>query len=160
LAATEIAMMKSITQPLLAGIAGASVVTAVHETVRRVSPRAPRMDVVGERGLQKVLELFGARAPRKRHLYWPSLAAEIAANSGWYALVGVGRGGQPMRRGIMLGALAGLGGVFLTPLLGLGVAPVKRTPATAAMTFSWYLLGGVVAGAVAAYLNREDARAA
>ncbi len=37
------------------GLAGALALTAVHETARQVIPHAPRMDVIGRRGIDRPL---------------------------------------------------------------------------------------------------------
>jgi hypothetical protein len=57
-------------------------------------------------------------------------------------------------RGIALGALAGLGAVVLTPVLGLPRRHRGSTLRTQAMTVALYALGGVAAGAMASLLNR------
>lgn len=69
------------------------------------------------------------------------------SNTAYYALVGLGGPDGAVGRGAALGFLAGLGAVFLPGPLGLGSAPSRRTPQTAAMTVAWYTLGGLVAGA-------------
>jgi hypothetical protein len=69
----------------------------------------------------------------------------VVSNSLYYALVGVGGPSGALARGAALGALAGLGAVALPPLMGLGHRPGARTVQTAAMTFGWYLIGGLAA---------------
>ncbi|WP_317172765.1 hypothetical protein [Hymenobacter sp. HDW8] len=58
--------MKSATvvRALGNGFAGAVVLTAVHETARHLIPdTAPRMDVLGMRGLRKLLGKANAPSP-------------------------------------------------------------------------------------------------
>jgi hypothetical protein len=138
---------------LVAGAAGAAAVTATNELVRQITPRAPRLDELGKRGLARTMRAAGARPPKGRKLYWSAMAGDLALNTLYYALAGTGR--RAVARGGMLGALAGAGAVVLPPLLGLGLAPRGLTPRTKAMTFAYYLLGGLVAGAVGRSLGRR-----
>ena len=49
---------------LAAGFTGAVALTLLHETMRHLRPHdAPRMDVLGERGLRKLLGLADAPQP-------------------------------------------------------------------------------------------------
>lgn len=139
---------------LAAGFAGAVALTALHETVRRLRPHdAPRMDVLGERGLRKLLALEDLPQPDEEVLYSATLFGDVLTNGLYYSLVGCSR--HPVARGAALGALAGAGGVLLPGPLGLGSAPSGRTPQTQAMTVTWYTVGGVVAGLVAKALRSK-----
>ncbi|PNY80250.1 hypothetical protein [Deinococcus koreensis] len=136
----------------LSGLAGAVTVTLLNEGVRRALPHAPRMDVIGERGLSKTLRATGVQPPRGEALYLSTMAADLASNSLYYALVGLGGqrlggDGGALGRGAALGLAAGLGGAFLPPRLGLGHQP-GETSMTRGLTVAWYTLGGVAAGAV------------
>lgn len=139
---------------LAAGLAGAVALTAIHEAVRHLRPAdAPRMDVLGMRGLRKLLRKADAPQPDDDTLYGVTMAGDILSNGLYYSLVGSGR--HALRRGLMLGAAAGLGGVLLPGPLGLGEAPSNRTRQTQAMTVAWYTAGGLVAGAVARALRKR-----
>ncbi|QIX61990.1 hypothetical protein HER32_12665 [Hymenobacter sp. BT18] len=138
----------SVLRALASGFAGAVVVTLIHETVRRVRPTdAPRMDIIGERGLRKILRAADAPQPDASTAYGLTLAGDILSNGLYYSLVGSGRG--VWWRGAALGLAAGIGGVTLPGPLGLGNGPSNRTPQTKAMTVAWYLVGGLVAAATA-----------
>src|SRR5207237_1240532 len=106
---------------LAAGLAGAVAVTAVHETTRRLTPRAPRMDILGERGIAKLVLAAGRTPPGGVRLHRLALGGALVSNSLYYALVGTGRGAW--KRGAALGLLAGVAAVVLPPVLGLGRAP-------------------------------------
>ncbi len=139
---------------LAAGFAGAIALTALHETARRLRPAdAPRMDVLGMRGLRKLLGKADAPQPNPDTLFNLTMAGDILSNGLYYTLVGSGR--HSVHRGLALGALAGVGGVLLPGPLGLGEAPTNRTPQTQAMTVAWYTAGGLVAGAVARALRKR-----
>ena len=139
---------------LAAGLAGAVALTALHEAVRHLRPHdAPRMDVLGERGLRKLLGLADLPQPPEPRLYTATMLGDILSNGLYYSLVG--SSGHSVRRGLLLGLAAGVGGVELPGPLGLGTAPSKRTPQTKAMTVAWYTVGGLVAGAVAQALRPQ-----
>lgn len=144
---------------LAAGLAGAVALTALHEAARRLRPHdAPRMDVLGERGLRRLLAKADAAQPAEPTAYALTMAGDVISNALYYSLVGSGP--RSLRRGWLLGVVAGVGGVALPGPLGLGTAPSGRTPQTRAMTVAWYTVGGVVAGAVAAALRQRRQRRA
>jgi hypothetical protein len=139
---------------LAAGFTGAIALTVLHETVRRLRPEdAPRMDVLGMRGLRKLLGKARAPQPDDDTLFNLTMAGDILSNGLYYTLVGSGK--HAVSRGLALGVLAGAGGVLLPGPLGLGEAPSNRTPQTQAMTVAWYTVGGLVAGAVASALRKR-----
>jgi len=137
-----------------AGLAGALALTLIHETARRLRPEdAPRMDVLGMRGLRKLLGKANAPQPNEDTLFNLTMAGDVLSNGLYYSLVGSGR--HAVRRGLLLGLAAGAGGVLLPGPLGLGEAPSRRTPQTQGMTLAWYTAGGLVAGAVARALRKR-----
>jgi hypothetical protein len=139
---------------LAAGFAGAVALTVLHETVRRLRPEdAPRMDVLGMRGLRKLLGKAHAPQPDNDTLFDLTMAGDVLSNGLYYSLVGSGK--HAVRRGLLLGVAAGVGGVVLPGPLGLGEGPSNRTPQTQAMTVAWYTVGGLVAGAVARVLRKR-----
>ncbi|BDP44228.1 hypothetical protein DAETH_41970 (plasmid) [Deinococcus aetherius] len=130
--------------PVVAGgVAGAVTVTLLNEGVRRVTPHAPRMDVIGERALSEALEAVGVNPPRGDSLYRWTLLGDLASNTLYYALVGVGGPRNAWGRGGALGLAAGLGAVLLPRPLGLGRQPGERAPLTQLLTVGWYLAGGL-----------------
>jgi hypothetical protein len=141
------------------GAVGAVALTLVHEAARRTVPDAPRMDVLGKRALAAGVRTVGAEAPSGAQLHAAALAGDLVANTAYYSLVGLGGAEGAVARGGLLGLVAGLGAVFLPGPLGLGTAPSRRTPQTAAMTVAWYTLGGLVAGAAYRSLQKREARA-
>ncbi|ABF45142.1 hypothetical protein Dgeo_0840 [Deinococcus geothermalis DSM 11300] len=129
------------------GLAGAVTVTPLNEGARRVLPHAPRMDVIGERALQKSLGAAGVVPPQGEALYGWTLAADLVSNALYYSLVGVGTPGGVWSRGGALGLAAGLGAVFLPRPLGLGRQPGEQPPLTQLLTVTWYVAGGLAAAA-------------
>lgn len=135
------------TQAFSSGLTGALVLTAVHETVRQGSAKAPRMDIYASRGIVRSMRALGQKPPSGDQLYGTAMAGDVLANTLYYSLVGLGKPERAPYRGALLGLAAGVGAVVLPPLMGLGRAPSRRTRSTQAMTVGWYLLGGLVAGA-------------
>ena len=146
----------SVLTSLAAGLAGAAVLTAVHETTRRLTPDAPRMDVLGERAISKMMRAAGATPPRGGRLHNLALGGDLASNSLYYSLVGSRGGRNAFVRGGLLGLLAGVGAVVLPPYLGLGRAPRGLSPRVKAMTVAYYTLGGLAAAATSSLLSRSD----
>lgn len=147
----------SLVQALGSGLAGALVLNVVHETVRHLRPvDAPRMDILGERGLRRLLFKANAPQPGPAAAYGLTLGGDVLSNGLYYSLVGTGPG--VWWRGVALGLAAGVGGVVLPGPLGLGDGPSNRTPQTKAMTVAWYLLGGIVAASVSAWWNKSGPR--
>jgi hypothetical protein len=138
----------SVLRALGNGLVGAVVLTAIHETVRHIIPKtAPRMDVLGMRGLRKLLGKANAPQPDHDTLFNLTMAGDILSNGLYYSLVGAGK--NAWQRGAVLGLAAGVGGVVLPGPMGLGEGPSNRTTETKLMTVAWYLLGGLAAAGAA-----------
>ncbi|HYC31411.1 MAG TPA: hypothetical protein VEB59_03935 [Gemmatimonadales bacterium] len=149
-------MTTAALRALAGGAAGALVLTALNEGARQRVPHAPRMDVIGMRALSAVLRGLGLRPLRGRALYRGTLAGDLVSNSLYYALVGAGSPRTRLRRGILLGAAAGLGAAVVPPLIGLGHQPGERRPDTPLMTVAWYTAGGVAAALAGGLLDPRD----
>jgi hypothetical protein len=148
----------SASKSIMSGIVGACVLTAVHETARRVIPHAPRVDVIGMRAIAKPMRAAGLRPPTLGARHQLALAGDLVSNSLYYALVGLGLSAarddrKIWMRGAALGFLGGLGAVFLPRPLGLGPQPYHRTPVTQVLTVLWYLIGGLAAAATAEWIG-------
>lgn len=144
----------AVLQALGSGLAGAVAVNILHETVRHLRPAdAPRMDLLGERGLRKLLGKADAPQPDHETAYYLTLAGDLLTNGLYYSLVGRGKG--TWWRGAALGVAAGVGGVVLPGPMGLGTAPSNRTPQTKAMTVAWYTVGGLVAAGVSQWWSKQ-----
>jgi hypothetical protein len=140
----------------LAGVAGASALTAVHQAARGVTAYAPRMDVLGARAVRATHEKLGLSHRSDRVVERQALAGDLVANAAYYALVGAGGRGSLWLRGIGLGLVAGLGAIMLPGRIGLGDPPHAGRLDTQAMTVAWYVLGGLTAAAMFA-LRRDEA---
>ena len=136
------------------GLVGAFALTLVHETARRYIDDAPRMDVVGMRAITKTLRAVDVEPPVPLHE--AALVGDIAANSLYYGLVGLGEPGDGLRNGAALGLAAGLAAVYLPEPLGLGRQPAKNSLETNVLTVAFYLLGGIAAGAAYQALASDE----
>ena len=76
---------------LLSGLAGAAALTLIHESVRRLRPDAPRMDTLGRRAIASGMEAVGMEPPAEDRLQAAALVGDLASNTLYYALVGLGR---------------------------------------------------------------------
>jgi hypothetical protein len=149
-------MTRSTTaRALTSGAVGALALTGLHEAARHLVPHAPRMDVIGERALQRTLVATGRRAPGREKLFRSTLAGELVSNTLYYSLVGTGSGAS-LLRGLVLGLAAGVGAVLLPPRLGLGDPPGERRPLTPMLTIAWYTTGGLAAAVVARLLEDSE----
>ena len=98
---------------ILSGMAGAATLTAVHEAARMVTDSAPRMDVVGMRGIARGSDAtLGAEtaepSPAENPaLYNLALAGDLLFNSAYYSMA------TTWTRGAALGVLAGVGALLL-----------------------------------------------
>jgi hypothetical protein len=145
-------------EAVASGVAGACALTLLHETVRRVLPDAPRMDVLGMRAIAKSMRKADQQPPDDKELHQWAMVGDIISNSLYYSLTGIGSSKHVWLRGAALGLGAGIGGVLLPGPLGLGTKPSARTFSTQLMTVAWYTVGGIAAAAVAQLLvsGRKD----
>src|SRR4051795_12614018 len=90
------------TNALLSGVVGATALTLLHESVRRLRPDAPRMDTLGRRALASGMESVGMEVPAGDQLQAAALAGDLATNTLYYALVGLGKPSGSFARGAVL----------------------------------------------------------
>jgi hypothetical protein len=131
------------------GLTGATTLTILHELVRKFSPDAPRMDEIGKQGLAKIFDKLKLDVPDDDQLYLLATGMELLSNSLYYSIAGAGNKNNVLLKGAILGLIAGIGAVTLPGKLGLDEHASSRTPKTAVMTVAYYLVGGIIASAVA-----------
>src|SRR5205085_7599229 len=66
------------------GVAGAAVLTVLHETVRRFNTDAPRMDKLGMEAISNTLEKANIDLPGEKQLFEITMAADMISNSSYY----------------------------------------------------------------------------
>ena len=141
-----------VVRALGAGLVGAVALNVLHEAARRFRGDAPRIDVLGERGIAL---LFGEHAPRGRARYRAALTGDLLANTLYYAAFLLGRPNRPWLREGLGGLLAGAGALSLPQVLGLGKPPGSGRRSTKVMTIAWYLAGGLAAAAAHRWFSRR-----
>lgn len=140
---------------LLGGLAGALALTLIHETYRRFDEKAPRIDLVGEEALTNIVKATGNEAPTGCRLYAATMAGDVISNALYFSLISYGNKKNLVIRGAVFGAAAGAGALIFTEKLGLSDAPITRSCRTKVLTVSWYIIGGLVAGASMKTLNKN-----
>jgi len=141
---------------LLGGLVGALSLNVLHETYKRLDAKAPRVDLVGEEALSKVIEHAGYAPPTGDKLFTATLAADVISNALYYSLIGIGNKKDILLRAAVLGTAAGFGALVLTKPLGLSDAPVTKSSRTKLLTVGWYLTGAMVAGVVIRALKNKS----
>ena len=143
-----------IVYALTAGLAGAIALTLTHQALKKLFDDAPRMDLMGEEALQKAAHKMDIKIPKEKS-YGITLAADIAANSLYYALAAMGSPKNAILRSTVLGLAAGAGGVLLPKRIGLTNAYSNRKLTTRLMTMAIYSLGALVSGKLLTAVDRK-----
>lgn len=134
---------------LARGLVGSLVLTGLHQGLAKLTPWAPRMDILGERAIKKGMKALGMKPPRGKKLYRLTMAGDLLSNGLVYAFVGRGSLKKRLVRGALIGAANGIGGAELPQRMGLGWWPSARSKRTKLMTVALYTAGGI-ASALAA----------
>lgn len=142
---------------IIGGLAGAIALNILHEGVKRIDRQAPRIDLVGEEALNKVIKTAGGTPLRGNRLFAATLAGDVLSNAIYYSFIGAGKKKNLWFRGLNYGLTAGLGALALTEPLGLKKKPITRTDKTKAMTVGYYVLGGLVAAVTMKALRSKPA---
>ena len=149
----------SFGKSLVAGLAGALAVNAMHEFTRKSkggnpsTADAPRLDRLGQDSLAMGMRRIGVEPPAagpKR--YWSAMAGDVAMNALLYAVTTSRK--SALAGGGASGLLAGVSGLLLPRLIGMN-RYAGTTKKSRAMTFADYAVGGLVTGAVMKVLNRR-----
>lgn len=141
---------------LPAGIIGTTLITALHEGARKIFPNTPRVELMGERAIQKfILDPLNLNVS-DRTLYAVSIVGDLAFNSLSYATI-VGLGAQDKKSVFARSAISGLAVGLLTwlipPKVGLGQQPTTDKSTTRALTIAMYVVGGVASALVYNFLK-------
>lgn len=146
--------MKTIAS-LGGGLAGACAVTLIHESVRKIVPKAPRMDLLGMNAISKGLNAAGIKTPTGKKLFTMALVGDILSNAIYYSVAGAGNDKNIWLKSSMLGLAAGIGAVVLPGPLGLEKTHSARTTETKLMTVGLYVAGALVATAIMKLMARK-----
>ncbi|HYG01787.1 MAG TPA: hypothetical protein VD927_05035 [Chryseosolibacter sp.] len=136
----------------LGGLAGALALTLLNETIKKVKADAPRLDLLGQNALAKLMK-GNDFMPQTVTKFFP-LAGDLVTNSLFYGMAKGSDSTNTLLRGTLLGLAAGVGAVALPKQLGLPEAPTNRTTDTKILTVAWYVVGGLVAAAAINALDK------
>lgn len=146
-----------LTSALAGGLAGTLTVASLHEAFRRLTPDAPRMDLLDMDLIRKGLKTAHQSVPDDEELQRWAVGGELVADTAYYSVAGIGGKKGLWIRGALLGLFAGITAVVLPKPLGLPADRSNKTPGTQLMTVGLYLAGGLVAAAVAQLVENAQA---
>jgi hypothetical protein len=133
---------------LTGGLAGTLTVASIHEALKRITPDAPRMDILDMELIRKGLKSMNKEVPGEEELRRWAVGGEFFCDTAYYGLVAMGGKKGVWFRGALLGFVAGVTAVILPKPLGLPEEPSNKTLGTQLMTMGLYLMGGLVAAAI------------
>jgi hypothetical protein len=140
---------------LAGGLAGTLTVASIHEGLRRVTPDAPRMDILDVELIRKGFTSMNKEVPEEGKLQRWAVGGELLCDTAYYGLVGMGSKKHVWFRGAALGLIAGVTAVILPKPLGLPEEPSNKTLGTRLMTIGLYLMGGLVAAAITGLVDAQ-----
>ena len=139
--------MKPLTA-LGGGLAGAVAVTLINESVKKIIPQAPRLDLLGMNAVSKGLKFVGKAPSSEKKLFVMALVGDLVTNAIYYSAAGVGREKNLWLRSSLLGLAAGIGAVALPGPLGLEEKHTNKSMATKLMTIGIYVAGSIFTPAI------------
>lgn len=139
---------------LVGGLAGAVALNLIHEGYRQMDNDAPKVHLIGEEAIIKVLNAFDRPVPNEKNLYQIALTVDVISNTLYYSLIGAGNNKHLFKRGLLMGPAVGIGTVFMPQKMDLNSAPIDRTTKTKFLTVLWYTLGGLAAAATLKVLDK------
>ncbi len=129
---------------LSSGVVAAATVAGLQQLTRRLMYDAPRMDILGERLIEKAFAKFGRRPPESaRALSW--VLGNVGSDTVLFGLVSAGSPRRPFVRGAVVGAATGVAALVLPPALGLSTKYTAQTWRTAVTTVGLYVAAGLSA---------------
>jgi hypothetical protein len=146
--------MKAIAS-LGGGLAGAAAVTLIHESVKKIVPNAPRLDLLGMNAISKGLNAAGIKTPTGSKLFAIALTGDILSNSIYYSLAGAGNEKNLWLRSSLLGLVAGITAVSLPRPLGLEDKHTNKNTSTKLMTVGLSVAGALITTAVTKLLAHK-----
>jgi uncharacterized membrane protein len=149
-------IMKTVAS-LTSGLISSVALTMLHQTLKNTVSHAPRMDKLGMEALKASLQYMGIGKPKKKKLYYGTMAGDIAGNTGYYSLVGL-YPRHSILTGAALGLVAGLGAIGLPARIGLNEKHSNETRKTQLLTLGLYVTAGLIAGAVHKIMNKRQQR--
>lgn len=140
---------------LIAGFAGAAALNILHETLRKLDPDAPRLDLVGKEALKKSAVAMDVAPPTGDRLYGITLAGDVLTNASYFAAIGMGGKKFMLLRAIGAGVSAGITAVKAPKPMGLNDQHVANTDKRQMMTIGYYVFGSLVTAGVLALMTKK-----
>ena len=137
-----------VSSALAGGLAGTLTVASMHEALRRVTPNAPRMDLLDMDLIRKGAKSMNKKVPQDNDLQRMAVGGELFGDVAYYSLTAMGGKKRVWLCGALLGLMAGVAAVVLPKSLGLPTEPSNKTLGTKIMTVGLYLMGGLASAAV------------
>jgi len=130
---------------LTGGLAGAVLMTLVHNYFKENIKDAPRIDELGMEALKKILgkDTFSG----KDELHQLSILSDLLSNGLAYSLAAASKK-YPVWTGALIGGLIGLATTNIPQRLGLKKDFAANTIKTTLMSIAYYTFGGLVSGAI------------
>jgi hypothetical protein len=145
-----------ISSAVAGGLAGTITVASLHEALRRVTPNAPRMDLLDMELIRKGLKSLNKKELAEDQLQRWAVGGELLCDTAYYGLAGIGGKKGAWLRGSLLGLVAGVAAIVLPKSFGLPEEPSNKTLGTQLMTIGLYLAGGLVAAAVTQLVDKAQ----
>ncbi len=144
-----------VSSALAGGLAGTITVASLHEAMRRISPAAPRMDLLDMDLLRKGLTKMHKKVPEDNTLQRWAVGGELFCDTAYFSMAAAGGKKRVWLFGALLGLAAGVAAVLLPKSMGLPPEPSNKTTGTKLMTVGLYLMGGLASAAVAQLVERS-----
>ena len=139
---------------IIAGMAGAAALNLLHESLKHKSVHTPRIDKLGEAGVQKTASFLNTPITDQETLYTATLASDLSSNAFYYSLIGSAGRKFLWPKAIISGLSAGIGALKLPEPMGLNAAPVNKTQGRKALVVAYSLTGALVTAAVLRFLDK------
>jgi hypothetical protein len=141
---------------LIAGVAGAAALNILHETMRKLDPEAPRIDLVGKEVVKKSAEAMDIAPPTGDRLFGITLAGDVLTNASYFAAIGMGGKKFMLLRAIGAGISAGIAAVKAPKPMGLNEQHVANSDKRQMMTIGYYVFGSLVTAGVLALMSKKN----
>lgn len=138
-----------VSAAIAGGVAGTLAVASLHEAFRQITPDAPRMDILNKDLIRKGLKSIRRDVPDEKNLERLSVGGELLIDASYYSLAGLGNKKGVWVRGALMGLFAGITAAVLPEPFGLQKSSTNKTVGTQLMAVGLYVVGGLVAAAVA-----------
>jgi hypothetical protein len=141
---------------LIAGVAGAAALNILHETMRKLDPEAPRIDLLGKEVVRKSAEAMDIEPPTGERIFGITLAGDVLTNASYFAAIGMGSKKFMLLRAIGAGISAGIAAVKAPKPMGLNEQHVANSDKRQMMTVGYYIFGALVTAGVLALMTKKN----